>query len=176
MPFETGNTNSKSHQRCYQFRFEPRIICFNNIAQFYSDGWNSGLVSILSHVSERLVKGYAKYISTTWPILHSIQFRDLDMWRHLLKDPFEISTLSLVYAISGRFVETPGELGDSFPERHYKIAMQYLQHVLQFQIHDIKSVQTLLLHAVYCLRVPKRPGAWWVLFSRKDIHCETYWL
>jgi len=118
----------------------------------------SVMMRTTSHVAEQLFIGYAKHISTRWPILHSPEVRSLHERRLELDDPFEISTLSLVYAIGGRFLETTGELGNYFPERHYQAAIQHLDNLLQD--HDFRAVQTLLLHAVYCLRAPRRPGAW----------------
>jgi hypothetical protein len=75
----------------------------------FSDGCIKELVSIPTHVSERFLNGYVKWILYTWPILHSAQFRDLPLRRHSLEEPFEISTLSLVYAIAGQCIETSGE-------------------------------------------------------------------
>lgn len=109
-------------------------------------------------VAEKLLRGYNKHITTRWPILHSSQFKDLHARRRSLDGDFEVSTLSLVYAIGGRFLETTGEVGNFFPERHYQTAMQSIDRILQ--THNIHAVQTLLLHAVYCLRAPRRPGSW----------------
>lgn len=110
------------------------------------------------NIAERLLKGYVKHISTRWPVMHSSQFWDLHSRRLQLDDPFELSALSLIYAIGGRFLETTGEMGNFFPERHYRTAMDQLDKILQ--THDVRAVQTLILHAVYCLRAPRRPGAW----------------
>jgi hypothetical protein len=55
-------------------------------------------------------------------------------------------------------LETTGEAGPLFPEMHYDAALTYLDEILQF--HDIRSIITLLLLAIYCLRAPGGPGAW----------------
>lgn len=109
-------------------------------------------------IADRLFVGYIKHISTRWPILHTNDIRSLAARRLELRDPFEISTLSLVYAIGARFLETTGEIGAFWPEKHYQNAAKHMDIILQS--HDIRTVQTLLLHAVYCLRAPRRPGAW----------------
>ena len=75
-----------------------------------------------------------------------------------MEDSYEISTLNLVYAIAGRFLETTGQMETSYPERHYVAALAHLNIILQ--AHDVRSVQTLLLHAVYCLRAPRGLSAW----------------
>jgi hypothetical protein len=41
---------------------------------------------------------------------------------------------------------------------HYDAALTHLGEILQF--HDIRSIITLLLLAIYCLRAPGGPGAW----------------
>jgi hypothetical protein len=55
-------------------------------------------------------------------------------------------------------LETTGEAGPFFPEMHYDAALTHLDEILQF--HDIRSIITLLLLAIYCLRAPGGPGAW----------------
>jgi hypothetical protein len=55
-------------------------------------------------------------------------------------------------------LETTGEAGPFFPEMHYNAALTHLNEILQF--HDTRSIITLLLLAIYCLRAPGGPGAW----------------
>lgn len=70
--------------------------------------------------------------------------------------------LHLVYATSGRFIESTGESGNFCAKRHYNSAIRDLDIILGF--NDIRSVQALMLMAVYCLRDPVGAGAW--IFSR----------
>jgi hypothetical protein len=107
---------------------------------------------------ERLLQGYFKHISTLWPLLRSRDVRRLHACRRQLNDSFSIATLHLVYACGGRFLETTGETGDFQSEQHYNASNNYIDEVLQ--LHDIRSVQVLLLLAIYSLRSPKSPGAW----------------
>ena len=116
------------------------------------------LSDIPSIVSDRLIIGYMKHISTRWPILHSEHIRDLHARRAVLDDVYDKSILHLIYATGGRFLETTGETGDYFPERHHAAALQNLDPILRF--HDTRSVVFLALLAVYCLRSPRGPGAW----------------
>lgn len=51
-----------------------------------------------------------------------------------------------------------GETGDFHPEEHYEAALQHIDIVLA--LRDQRSVQLLLLLALYCLRGSKNPGAW----------------
>ncbi|KAH6677710.1 fungal-specific transcription factor domain-containing protein [Halenospora varia] len=109
-------------------------------------------------IADKLLKGYLKHISTRWPILHSTYLRGLHARRDALGNSYEKSVLHLVYASGGRFLETTGETGAFFPDRHHSAGMKYLDELLQY--HDIRSVQILILLAIYSLRAPKGPGAW----------------
>lgn len=64
-----------------------------------------------------------------------------------------------MYAIGGRFLETTGETGDFASEQHCEQATKNLHHVIA-RYHGIKSIQILLLFAIYNLRSPKGLGAW----------------
>ena len=118
------------------------------------------LAEISPALAEVLFKSYLKHISTRWAVLH----RPYIIYLHkknctiTLTDPVEVSTLNLIYAIGGRFLETIGEMGPAQPERHYQAAVAHLSTVLQ--PHDVASAQTLLLHAIYCVRAPKGLSAW----------------
>lgn len=109
-------------------------------------------------IADKLLKGYLKHISTRWPILHSTYLRGLHARRGSLANSYEKSVLHLVYASGGRFLETTGETGAFYPERHHSAGMEYLDELLQ--CHNIRSVQILILLAIYSLRAPKGPGAW----------------
>jgi hypothetical protein len=116
------------------------------------------LRSIPENIADKLLMGYLKHISTRWPILHSNYIRTLHHRRDTLVDPYEKTVLHLVYASGARFLETTGEIGPFFPDRHHSAGMKYLDEMLQY--HDIRSVQILILLAIYSLRAPKGPGAW----------------
>ncbi|TVY46901.1 putative transcriptional regulatory protein [Lachnellula occidentalis] len=117
-----------------------------------------GFTHLSIDVADRLLVGYVKHTSTRFPVLHFPWVRDLHLRRNTIEDVFEKSSLHLVYAIAGRFLETTGEVGIFFPEKQQAAALTYLDEILSF--HDIRSVQTLMLLAIYCLRAPKGPGAW----------------
>jgi hypothetical protein len=116
------------------------------------------LTRISDEVAETLLKAYLKHISTRWVAFYRPHIQYLHKKRGELRDPFDLSCLNMVYAIAGRFLETSGETGNYFPDRHYVAALSYLDDVLR--PHDLRSVQTLLLHAVYCLRAPRGLSAW----------------
>jgi hypothetical protein len=128
-----------------------------------SDGTFDGdsvleLGNMPGNIADKLLMGYLKHISTRWPILHSNYIRTLHHSRDTLVDPYDRSVLHLVYASGARFLETTGETGAFFPDRHHSAGMQYLDEMLQY--HDIRSIQILILLAIYSLRAPKGPGAW----------------
>lgn len=116
------------------------------------------LVRMSDDIAETLIKAYQKHLSTRWVVLYRPQLLYLHKKRKELIDPFDISTLNMVYATAGRFLETTGVTGNFFPDRHYNAALAHLDGLLRS--HDIRSVQTLLLHAVYCLRAPRGLSAW----------------
>ncbi|KAK9417016.1 putative Transcription factor domain-containing protein [Seiridium unicorne] len=109
-------------------------------------------------IADKLLHGYVRHISTRWPILQTPFVRLLHAERYTLSDAFFTSVLHLIYAIGGRFLETTGETGDFFPEHHFDQALKNLDDILR--LHDIRSVQFLLLLSIYSLRSPKGPGAW----------------
>lgn len=118
------------------------------------------LADISSEAAETLLNGYLKHISTRWVVLprqHIIQLHERNS-QQTLTDPFEVSTLNLVYANGGRFLETVGMTGSFRSDQHYQAAAEHLSVLLQ--PHDMVSIQTLLLHAVYCLRAPRGLSAW----------------
>jgi hypothetical protein len=114
--------------------------------------------SIPQDIADKLLNGYLKHISTRWPILHSAYIRSLHSRRASLNDSYEQCSLHLVYASGGRFLETTGETGAFYCEQHHAKAMEYLDEL--FQRHDVRSVQVLVLLAIYSLRAPQGPGAW----------------
>jgi hypothetical protein len=118
------------------------------------------LAVVTSETAELLLEGYLKHISTRWVVLYRVHVLELHTKnsQQTLNAPFDVSTLNLVYAIGGRFLETVGEVGLFTPERFYQAALEQLDTVLQAA--DIAAVQTLLLHAIYCLRAPRGLSAW----------------
>ena len=66
--------------------------------------------------------------------------------------------LHLIYANGGRYLETTGETGVYFPERHYDAALAFLEDIVGYR--DIRAVQVLLLLGIYSLRAPNSTGAW----------------
>lgn len=117
-----------------------------------------GFESIPPDVADRLLVGYMKHISTRFPLLSTPWIRRLHAKRNSITDTYERCILHLVYAAGGRFLETTGEVGNFFPERHHDEALKDLDVILKY--HDTRSVTTLALLAVFCLRAPVGPGAW----------------
>lgn len=110
-------------------------------------------------VADRLLVGYMKHIATRYPVLHSAWIRDLHSRRNCISNAYERSTLHLIYATAGRFLETTGESGPLYyPERHLAEVLKELDEMLRY--HDTRSVVTLLLLAVFSLRAQGGPGAW----------------
>lgn len=113
---------------------------------------------VSSNIADRLLAGYMKHIATRVPVAHSVWIREVHNRRHSLTDIFEITMLHLVYATSGRFIQTTGEVGDFHAKQHYTSATQALDTILEF--NDSRTIKVLMLMAMYCLRDPVGPGAW----------------
>ncbi|KAK5111251.1 hypothetical protein LTR62_005279 [Meristemomyces frigidus] len=117
------------------------------------------LSDIPANVATKLFYGYLKHVATRYPAIQSTWLYELHNRRHRITNPYERSTLHLVYAIAGRFLETAGETGlDFVPERHQTQVLKDLDAMMHY--HDTRSVVTLLLLAVYSLRAEGGPGAW----------------
>lgn len=113
----------------------------------------------MSHdTANRLFAGYIKHVATRWPIVHSVWARNLHNRRCFIKNDFETTTLHLVYATSGRFLETTGEYGHFNVKRHFNAAIRRIDAIIA--LNDVRSIQVLMLMAVYCLRDPVGAGAW----------------
>ncbi|KAI9734555.1 MAG: hypothetical protein M1834_002156 [Cirrosporium novae-zelandiae] len=117
-----------------------------------------GFSDVPADVADRLVIEYMKHISHRWPILQSSWIQKLHLRRDTIDNVFEKSTLHLIYAIGGWCLETTGKAGGFYPEKHHAVSLRNLDGILQF--HDTRAIQTLLLLAIYCLRAPTGPGAW----------------
>ena len=121
---------------------------------------NITLAGIPDVIADRMIsKGYLQYIAILWPVMRSSQLQRLHQNRAQLKDRFDIAALHLVYAAAGRFLETTGETGSFRSEQHYRSAMALLGEILALSA-SVKTVQILLLLAIYGLRAPRGPGAW----------------
>ncbi|KAK5710838.1 hypothetical protein LTR15_012815 [Elasticomyces elasticus] len=117
------------------------------------------LADVPPDVASKLFYGYMKHVATRYPVLQSSWIHDLHRRRESISNAYERSTLHLVYAIAGRFLETTGETSlHVFPERHQAQVLKDLDEMLHY--HDTRSVVTLLLLAVYSLRAEGGPGAW----------------
>ncbi|OAP58966.1 hypothetical protein AYL99_06263 [Fonsecaea erecta] len=116
------------------------------------------LAAFDSAVLDQLLNGYMKYVATHWPVLHSTWIREVHAKRNSNLDNYEYTMLHLVYAVAGQFLHTTGPVGNLQPERHYALAHEHVDELLQYR--DIRSVQALMLLAIYSLRTSAGVGAW----------------
>jgi hypothetical protein len=123
-----------------------------------SDQTDPAFSQIVPHLADRCLTGYMRHVATRFPLIYSLKIKDLHTRRNTLDKTHERFILHLVYAIGGRYLETTGEVGNFHPERHHGAALKLLDELLQF--HDTRSVQALMLLAIYCLQAPQGPGAW----------------
>ncbi|RDW70997.1 hypothetical protein BP6252_07560 [Coleophoma cylindrospora] len=132
----------------------PSTIMDDEAFEYY----DSAFARIPTYTADQMLSGYMDHISTGFPVVHSLKIKDIHSRRAMLDDVYETCILHLVYAIGGRILELTGEMGCFYPERHHAAALKLLDEILQF--HDSRSVQALMLLAIYCLRAPQGPGAW----------------
>ncbi|KAK8082148.1 hypothetical protein PG996_000929 [Apiospora saccharicola] len=117
-----------------------------------------GVPMLSPNVAHRLLEGWFRHIATRYPVLHTARVLELHANRDNISDEYEKSILHLVYAVSGRWLESAGEMGHFFSEQHYNIAFGYMDSLLQ--LRNSRTVDYLLLMALYCTRAPCDPGAW----------------
>ncbi len=116
-------------------------------------------IPILSHsVATRLLQGWFRHIYTRYPVLHSAHVVELHNNRDSLTDEYDRTILHIVYAISGRWLESAGVMDHFFSDHHYDLAFEEMDLILGFR--DSRTVDYLLLMALYCTRAPRDPGAW----------------
>ncbi len=109
-------------------------------------------------VAERLLRGWEQHICTRYPILHTPRVRLLYESRDRPTDWYDQVILQLVYAVSGRWLESAGEMGYFFSDEHYDKALAQMDRVQR--LRDERTVDYLLLLTLYCTRAPRDPGAW----------------
>lgn len=116
------------------------------------------LSSMDSQTADRLIQGWHRHIATRYPIIHTPRVTQLHSNRVKLTDPNDKCVLNLIYAVSGRWLESSGEGGYFFSDKHYDIAYQEMSAMLK--LRDARSLDYLLLMTLYCTRAPREPGAW----------------
>ncbi|KAF3016104.1 hypothetical protein E8E14_002041 [Neopestalotiopsis sp. 37M] len=110
------------------------------------------------NVANRLMQAWFRHIATRYPVLHSAEVIKLHENRGNLTDVYERSMLHLVYAVSGRWLESAGEIGHFLSDQHYDAAFANMDMILP--LRDSRTVNYLIYMALYCTRAPRDPGAW----------------
>ena len=123
-----------------------------------SSGEMIGVPILSNNVATRLLQGWFRHIYTRYPVLHSARVIQLHNNRQNLTDEYDKTILHIVYAISGRWLESAGEMGHFFSDHHYDLAFEEMDVMLGFRDH--RTINYLLLMALYCTRAPRDPGAW----------------
>lgn len=123
-----------------------------------SSGEMIGVPILSPSVATRLLQGWFRHIYTRYPIMHSARVVELHNNRENLTEEYDRTILHIVYAISGRWLESAGEMGHFFSDYHYDLAFEEMDLILGFR--DSRTIDYLLLMALYCTRAPRDPGAW----------------
>ncbi|KAI0482554.1 fungal-specific transcription factor domain-containing protein [Xylariaceae sp. FL0804] len=117
-----------------------------------------GVPFLSPNVATRLIQGWFRHIATRYPLIHSARLMGLHNNRDTLSDYYDQAILHIVYAVSGRWLESAGEMGHFFSDQHYDLAFGEMDTILS--LRDSRTVDYLLLMALYCTRAPRDPGAW----------------
>ncbi|CAJ2501292.1 Uu.00g041450.m01.CDS01 [Anthostomella pinea] len=123
-----------------------------------SQGDVMGVPFLSPSVATRLLQGWFRHIATRYPVIHSARLMELHNNRDSLTDDFGRAILHIIYAVSGRWLESAGEMGHFFSDQHYDLAFAHMDSILR--LRDSRAVDYLLLMALYCTRAPRDPGAW----------------
>jgi len=78
----------------------PRTISSETLVEM------TGPMFVTPVVAKRLLEGFLKHIATRFPVVYTLWIRELHERKDILDDVYEESTLHLVYATGGRFLET----------------------------------------------------------------------
>ncbi|RDW85138.1 hypothetical protein BP6252_02728 [Coleophoma cylindrospora] len=117
-----------------------------------------GPMFVSQSVADRLIQGFLRHIATRYPTVHTPRVFEMHARRNQLHDIYEESIMHLVYATGGRWLESTGEMGNFYSDQHYDVAFANMGSILE--LRDERSLNYLLLMAVYCTRAPRDPGAW----------------
>jgi hypothetical protein len=64
-------------------------------------------------------------------------------------------------------------MGHFFSEQHYEAAFEQMDEMLM--LRDGRTVDYLILLALYCTRAPRDPGAWYVcLYLSCDVYADGF--
>ncbi|KAH9897468.1 fungal-specific transcription factor domain-containing protein [Xylariomycetidae sp. FL2044] len=110
------------------------------------------------NTANRLISGWFRHIATRYPAIHSSRVMELHGNRESLIDFYDRAILHIIYAVSGRWLESAGEPGHFFSNQLYEVAFNEMDSILPMRNHQ--TVDYLLLMALYCTRAPRDPGAW----------------
>ena len=116
------------------------------------------VASLDPDIAGRLLHGYLGYIPSRWPILHRSHIMDLHSRRDRLETEYESFTLTLVYAIGGRYTNPVREDGEFFPTEFFQSALRRLEVIIA--LNDIRSVVCLLLLSIFSVKGPAGSSAW----------------
>ncbi|KAI0020988.1 fungal-specific transcription factor domain-containing protein [Xylariomycetidae sp. FL0641] len=122
------------------------------------DAASTGMPALSPAVAARLLQGWFRHISTRYPVIHSARLQELHNHRESLSNEYDRVILYIVYAISGRWLESTGEMGPFSSNQMYYLAFKEMDNILRFR--DSRTIDYLLLMALYCIRAPRDPGAW----------------
>ncbi|KAL2212084.1 hypothetical protein CC79DRAFT_1364368 [Sarocladium strictum] len=117
------------------------------------------LVQMPQSTADSLVDAYLKHMSTNFPIMISTEILDLHKRRLELENPFEESTLHLIYGLGVHFLQKTSEAKLYYnPEQFYLAALEERDTILR--LGDTRALTYLMLLGQHCFRMPKEPGAW----------------
>lgn len=115
------------------------------------------------NLADRLLEGYLRIVANKWPILRISHIRSLHSRRLTLDNIYDSCTLTLIYAIGGKYLETIDAMKGFNSEVLFKAAAKHLEEILK--LTDIRAVVMLLLLIIYSLRLIGGPGVWYVLLN-----------
>ncbi|KAJ6788016.1 hypothetical protein PWT90_01128 [Aphanocladium album] len=102
-------------------------------------------------VADKLIEAFYQKTQLYWPVLHEKDFeKDVDAVYNGDTDPYRNFIVRIVFGVSLQKMEQYAGLADSY----YIAAMRYFTDIVRLK--DLKTLQCLILVAVYSLHTPAR--------------------
>jgi hypothetical protein len=179
--FSPNETSPESHEDTFPMYPEYRSSLDNRLGNAPPPDLIRGMQG---HIADKLLQGYFDTVATNYPVLHSVQIKNLHHNRENLVSPYELSIMNLIYGLGGQYLEMvcfliciritcdnsyslcqvlliviqTGQLPYQQWRYHYELALEERYKIIR--LGNTQTLAYLLLIIQQCLRIPRDPGGW----------------